>query len=134
MLFRLLTHKHGGLPSAITTQMETDWTHTCNPSGDGWFGHYAMVRVCTGVLRGVGAATPARVPPRAAVPMTAVPRVVRARPSFCGCGVRAVQHDLRPWVLDLFVGWRALVGRPFALLRVKKNVHRAACCGHDPDM
>ena len=37
--------KYDGLPKAVLDQMETDWTSPARgvePSGDGWFGHYAM--------------------------------------------------------------------------------------------
>lgn len=41
MLHSLLTYT--GLPKTVLDQMETDWTKPpVGPSGDGWFGHYAM--------------------------------------------------------------------------------------------
>jgi len=41
LLSRLLTEKV--LSSEVTKMMETDWTKApIHPSGDGWFGHYAM--------------------------------------------------------------------------------------------
>ena len=41
LLHRLLTFR--GLPKAVQDEMEIDYSQPpCRPSGDGWFGHYAM--------------------------------------------------------------------------------------------
>eukprot|EP00908_Phaeocystis_cordata_P007617 Transcript_18272.p1 GENE.Transcript_18272~~Transcript_18272.p1 ORF type:complete len:354 (-),score=162.70 Transcript_18272:258-1319(-) len=79
LLFRLLTYKV--LPKEILDVMETDTSQPpCNPSGDGWFGHYAMGHwwEC------LGYGTPKKTYEREPLPKDCMAAAVQAGPGMFG--------------------------------------------------